>query len=592
MYIFWRYFMSYKQNYAKWLNCADLDLNDRAELVEIGKNDALMRESFTAPLAFGTAGMRGILALGMNRMNKYTVMRAALGLSRFIVSKGDEACRRGVLIGYDTRNFSFEFAAVSAKIFEYNGIKTYLYENVRPVPMVSFGVRELKAYAGVMVTASHNSKEYNGYKVYGEDGAQLSLVDSDELSEVINRIDDYIGIPCSSTEITRAGISGKSDFALSDLVTVVGKGLDERFYDVVGKLALSSQEVKEVGKSIKLVYTPLHGVGYIPVTTMLSRMGINVEVVAEQSVPDGNFSTVKVPNPEQSEALTMAIALARSIGADAVIGTDPDCDRMGVAVGDGKGDMVLLSGNQTGVLLTDYVLRRRTEDGKLAHNAAIVKSIVTTSLARKVAEGYGVTCVDVLTGFKFFGEKIKEWEADGKHTYTFGFEESYGYLAGTHARDKDGVSAATAFAEMVCYYKAHGISIIDRLGEIYAKYGYYCDRSVSTMYPGLSGMDTMSGIMSRLRADKIDSLGGVKVEYKSDFAVGVKEFADGRTEKLPQAKSNVIMFGLGSGDWVCARPSGTEPKLKSYISVHATDMATAVSKADAVMADFGKLLTE
>lgn len=584
--------MSYKDNYLKWLNDENLNERDKKNLIEMGKNEELVKESFTAPLAFGTAGMRGILALGMNRMNVYTVMRAALGLSKFIVSKGADAMKRGVLIGYDTRNMSFEFAAISAKVFEYNKINSYIYENVRPVPMVSFGVREMKTFAGVMVTASHNPKEYNGYKVYGQDGAQLSLVDSDELSAVINGIDDYIGIPCSDTVVTRETINGKDDYKLSEYITVVGRSLDERFYARVSSLALSPEEVKKVGSSIKLVYTPLHGVGFIPVTTMLDRMGIKVTCVKEQTVPDGNFSTVKIPNPEQSEALTMGLELADKTGADAVIGTDPDCDRMGVAIRDGNGNMVLLTGNQTGVLLTDYVLKRRAETGKLPENAAFVKSIVTTSLAKCVAESYGVTAVDVLTGFKFFGEKIKEWETNGAHQYMFGFEESYGYLAGTHARDKDGVSAATTFAEMVCYYKAHGLSIMDRLGEIYNKFGCYVDKSVSTMYPGLSGMNTMANIMEKLKNTDVKSLGGIDVEYKSDFSENTKTFANGKTERLPQAKSNVIMFGLGDGDWVCARPSGTEPKLKSYISVHADTMDKANAKADAVMADFIKLLKE
>lgn len=576
--------MNYLDSFNSWINDSDLKKEEREELLCLKEDEKLLKEAFSSPLSFGTAGMRGIIGIGTNRMNVYTVMRATQGLANYI--NHEKQAERGVLIGYDTRNFSFEFATISASVLEHNGIKVYLYENVRPVPMVSFGVRELKTFAGIMITASHNPKEYNGYKVYGEDGAQLSVEASNALTEYINAIDDYIGIPHSNTDLSRERVQG-GEGNLSDRITVVGESLDQKFFSAVKALTLSPGAVKDA-EGLKIVYTPLHGAGFKPVTRMIGDMGIDLVTVPEQAVPDGNFSTVAVPNPEQSEALDMAIKLADEVNADAVIGTDPDCDRMGVAVRE-NGEMKLLTGNQIGSLLLDYVLTRKRELGILPENAVSVKSIVTSCLAEKVSEMHGVPCVNVLTGFKFFGEKIKEWEKSGEHTYAFGFEESYGYLAGTHARDKDAVSASMLFAEMVCYYKSKGKSVVERLNEIYATVGYFADKTVSTFYKGLDGMKIMADIMEKLRDWNPETIGGLNVEYVSDYRAREKTYRDGTKEALPQGSTNAMYFGFRDG-WVCARPSGTEPKLKYYISIGGKDVAEANERAKSIEKEFSEFL--
>ena len=576
--------MEYRKKYLQWLNNPALIAEGKAELETIQENEKEIEYRFGKELEFGTGGMRGIIGYGTNMMNIYTVMRATLGLANYINHEG--GAERGVLIGYDTRNFSFEFATTAAAVLEKNGIRVYLYENVRPVPMVSFGVRHLNAFAGIMITASHNPKEYNGYKVYGEDGAQLSVEASNHLTGYITEIKDYIGIPKSDTILTRETVCGKEG-TLSDKITVVGESLDQHFYAAVEGLMLSPDAVKD-SKGLKIVYTPLHGAGFLPVTHMIKKMGIDLVTVKEQTLPDGNFPTVEVPNPEQSEALNMAIRLADEVNADAVIGTDPDCDRMGVAIRE-DGKMTLLSGNQIGSLMLDYVLTRKRATGKLRENSVAIKSIVTSCLAEEVCKLHKVPCINVLTGFKFFGEKIKEWEKTGQHTYAFGFEESYGYLAGTHARDKDAVSASMLFAEMVCYYKSKGISVIERLNQLYEAVGYFYDKTVSTYYKGLNGMEKMAEIMEKLRVEKIETLGGLKVEYISDYRARKKTYSDGKTEDLPQGSTNAMYFGFDCG-WVCARPSGTEPKLKYYISVGGRTMDEAKAKAKAIEGDFSAIL--
>ena len=579
----------YNKNYSKWLELGNkMAKEDYARLLEIGKDEKAIKEAFSIPLSFGTAGMRGIIDIGMNRMNEYTVARATLGLARFINNRG--GADDGVLIGYDTRIKSFEFAVTTARVLENNGIKVYLYEDVRPVPMVSFGVRELKCFAGVMITASHNPKEYNGYKVYGADGAQLDLDASDELTAEISKIEDYVGIRESDTDLCESKVRKLDNVQVSSKITVVGRGLDQRFFDAIDSLRLSPDAPEKAKGKIKIVYTPLHGAGYYPVTATFERMGVDYLTVKEQCTKDGNFPTVITPNPESSEALTMAINLANEEGADAVIATDPDSDRMGIALRDSEGKMQVLTGNQIGVILLDYVTSQRKETGKFPKNSAFIKSIVTTALARKVAEGAGAESIDVLTGFKFFGEKIKLWEQNGEYEYIFGFEESFGYLCGTHARDKDAVSASMMFAEMLCYYASIGVTAFEKLDLIYKTYGYYKDLSGSVMYKGLDGMAKMSAIMDSIRKNAPTTLGGIKVEYVSDFTKGTRVYVDGRVEDLPQAKTNVIFFGLGDTDWACVRPSGTEPKLKYYISIGEPTMEDAEKKANAILKDVKALI--
>ena len=555
--------MTYSETFKVWQN--SVDEKYRAEMDAIAKaGDKEIKERFSLPLAFGTAGMRGVIGMGIGNMNEYTVARATQGLAKFI--QDEKAEESGVLISYDTRRMSFDFALTAARVLGAAGVRVYLYEDVRPVPMCSFGVRHLGCKAGIMITASHNPKEYNGYKVYGEDGAQMSPEATARVVAYIEK-SDYFGIPRESVAAqTQADVAGKDNFALSDRITVIGRSVDEKYYAELAKLSLSPREVAQVGASIKIVYSPLHGSGWKPVTTMLARMGINVDVVEEQKLPDPEFSTVSMPNPEQPEALALGIKLADKTGSDIVIGTDPDCDRMGIAVRDRQGAFVTLTGNQIGCLLMDYVLERSRAAGALPENAAVVKTIVTSRFANRIAKDYGVKVYDVLTGFKFIGEKIKEWEANAHRTFMFGFEESYGYLRGTHARDKDAVVASMLAAELACYLKAHGKTVYDRLKELWEKYGYFCETSKSLVFKGLDGMEKMSAIMEKLRKNAPVRLGDMDVKSVSDLSVSVKLYKDGKKELINLPKANVLKYDLGGDMWACVRPSGTEPKLKIYVS--------------------------
>ena len=568
--------MEYTERYNEWLAAAELTADERERLRSMTEEEK--KECFWAPLEFGTAGMRGIIDLGVNRMNRFTVGRATKGLADYICSLGGDAKERGVVIARDTRRKSGEFAVLTAKILAANGIRAYLYEDVRPVPMCSFAVRKLGAEAGVMITASHNPKVYNGYKVYGADGAQMSPESTDKVVGFIDKT-PYFGIKSLDADFTEDSVKGLDGVDVAENVTIVGASLDAEYFAAVERLGLSPEAVEEYGGKVKIVYTPVPGTGYMPVTKVLGHMGISVTVVPEQAKPDTEFSTVRVPNPEEADTLALGVKLADEIGSDVVIGTDPDADRMGVAVRDGEGKFVLLNGNQTGALMTEYILRRRKESGTLPVNGAIVKTIVTTELARKIADGYGVTTFDVLTGFKYIGEKIKEWETSGEYVYLFGFEESYGSLVGTHARDKDAVAGAMIFAEMICYYDSLHLSLWQVLQALYEKYGYYAERSASVAFGGVDGMDRMKGIMQKLRDTAFGEICGVRVEAADDLVTGVRGRADGGTEKIALPSSNALKLHLAGGDWICARPSGTEPKLKFYAAASAKDAESAESRA-------------
>lgn len=567
----------YKDNYEQWK--ASVDKKYSQELESIADNDKEIKERFTLPLAFGTAGMRGTICMGISNMNEYTVARATKGLSDYINALGKKQAERGVVISYDTRRMSFEFALTAARVLAANGIKVSLFENVRPVPMCSFAVRQLNCIAGIMITASHNPKEYNGYKVYGEDGAQMS---PEATAEVVKYIDKtpYFGLDREEVACeNHDGIAGKDGYKLSEHITVIGKSLDDKYYAEISKLSLSPQAVKQVGKDIKIVYSPIHGSGYIPVTTMLAKMGISVSVVEEQKNPDTEFSTVVMPNPEQPDALKLGIALADKLGSDIVIGTDPDCDRMGVAIKDAKGGFILLNGNQIGALLMDYILMRHKEEGTLPKNSAVVKTIVTTRLADKIARSYGAKVFDVLTGFKFIGEKIKEWEKSGEYTFMFGYEESYGYLSGTHARDKDAVVASMLFAEMVCYYTYKGVRLCDKLEELFKKFGYFVESSKSIAFKGLDGMQQMADIMKKFKDTDLTEVAGIPMISKLDLTDGtIKYFEDGRIEMSDLPSTNVIKYEFGDDEWLCIRPSGTEPKLKIYVSTKADSKEESQAK--------------
>lgn len=568
----------YKKLYQSWLDSGKLNEKEIKELTEIASDEKEIEYRFGKDLEFGTAGMRGIIGLGTNMMNVYTVKRATQGLAKYINTLGEKAKERGVVISYDTRRMSFEFAYASAIVLASNGIKTYIFSDVHPVPMLSFAVRELKTIAGIMITASHNPKEYNGYKVYGEDGAQMSPEATAEVVKYIEEISD-----CTSDEILY-------DEQKEKKVKIVPKKVDKKYYKIIKKLSLSKKEVKKVGKNIKLVYTPVHGSGYVPVTTILKKMGISAMLVPEQTKKDTEFSTVEVPNPEIKETLELGIKMADFNKADVVFGTDPDCDRLGVAVRNDKGDFTVLSGNQAGILLLDYILRRVSETGKLNKKGFVVKSFVSTGMAKLIADDYGVELIETPVGFKFIGEKIKQLDDTGKRKFLFGFEESCGYLRGTHCRDKDAVVASMLFAEMVCYYTYKGVGIYQRLMELYEKYGFVFDTNVSVKYSGLNAMKEMNAVVDKMKTVEVSSIAGVKVLATRDYSKAIKKFANGDVEEIDSPKTNAVYYELEGGSFICIRPSGTEPKLKVYYSVKEQNQDLAMAKFENLKTEFEKLI--
>ncbi len=569
--------MTYESAYEAWCKDPRLCEEGKKELAAIAGDEKEKEYRFGGELEFGTAGMRGIIGYGMNMMNVYTVMRATQGLSEYIRSLPEGAKERGVVISYDTRRNSRLFAEAAAGVLAKNGIRAYLFDDVHPVPMLSYAVRYLKTVAGIMITASHNPKQYNGYKVYGEDGAQMSPEATAEVVKYISAITDYLSV---------SGDPG------SKLILPVPKEVDDTYIEALSRLTLSKQAVEACGKDLKLVYTPVHGSGYVPVMRILKLLGIHVDVVEAQTKQDPEFSTVAVPNPEYKETLSMGIALANEIHADVVFGTDPDSDRLGVAVKDGKGEFVALSGNQVGILLLDYILTRLKEENALPKNAAVVKSFVSTGMAKAICDDFGVALFETPVGFKFIGEKIKEWEADGSHTFVFGFEESCGYLRGTHARDKDAVVASMLCAEMVCYYTYIGKTVYGRLQEIYQKYGYVLDRNESVQYSGLNAMKEMNAVVDALKTLPVKAFGDFAVEAVRDYSADVRRTADGRTQPLNIPKCNCVYYELAGGSFVCVRPSGTEPKLKLYYSVRAADEAAAEAALAELKAAAANLLAE
>ncbi|MBQ7369279.1 MAG: phospho-sugar mutase [Clostridia bacterium] len=568
--------MEYFKNYQAWLNNPALCAEGKAELAEIEGNDKEIEYLFGGEMEFGTAGMRGVIGYGINMMNIYTVMRATQGLCEWIKSLGNEAMSRGVAISYDTRRKSEEFAKAAAGVLAKNGIKAHLFNDVRPVPMLSYAVRYLGTIAGIMITASHNPKEYNGYKVYGEDGAQMSPEDTAKVVSYISEIKDYLSVQAEES---------------SPLIVPIPQKLDDDYIEELLKLTLSKEAIKACGKDLKLVYTPVHGSGYMPVTRILKTLGINATIVEEQTTKDTEFSTVKVPNPEFKETLSMGIALANKINADVVFGTDPDSDRLGVALKDETGEFIALSGNQVGILLLDYILARLAEENKMPKNAAVVKSFVTTGMAKTLCDDYGVALYETPVGFKFIGEKIKEWEKNGAHTYIFGFEESCGYLRGTHARDKDAVVASMLCAEMVCYYRYVGKTVYQRLQEIYQKYGYVLDQNVSIAYSGLNAMKEMNAVVDGLKSLKPTDFAGERVEAIRDYSAAKRfVYENGKTEEMSIPKCNCVYYELCGGSFVCVRPSGTEPKLKIYYSIKAKDETAAKEKLSQIQNSVNTLL--
>ncbi len=556
--------MSYKDTYEAWLKDERLNEEGRQELESIKDDESEIEYSFGAELEFGTAGMRGVIGYGTNKMNVYTVMRATQGLSQFIKTLGQEAMDRGVAISYDTRRKSEVFARAAADVLAANGITSYVFDAVHPVPMLSFSVRYMNTIAGIMVTASHNPKIYNGYKVYGEDGAQMSPEDTAVVVDFIKKQTDFLGSPVPTPE------------QKEKYINAMPAKVDKAYYKELTKLTLSKKAVKACGKTLSIVYTPVHGSGFVPVTTILKKIGLNVTVVEEQKNPDTEFSTVAVPNPEFKETLSMGIEYAKRIGADAVFGTDPDCDRLGVVVKNKAGEFESLSGNQVGILLLDYILTRLKDEDNLPANAAVVKSFVTTGMAKAICAKFGVTLFEVPVGFKFIGEKIKQWEKDHSHTYVFGFEESCGYLRGTHARDKDAVVASMLFAEMVCYYTYIGKTVSQRLQEIYATYGYVLDCNISIPFKGLNAMKEMNALVDSLKVDPVTKFDIYTVSAVRDYSKNIRtDVATGEQTEIGSPLTNCVYYELENGSFICVRPSGTEPKLKIYFSVKANNKADA-----------------
>lgn len=571
--------MGFKETYESWLSDDRLSDEARAELENIKDNKEDIEYRFGAELEFGTAGMRGIIGYGTNMMNVYTVKRATQGLAEFIKTKGAEAMKRGVAISYDTRFKSDEFATAAAEVLAANGVNAYKFNDVHPVPMLSYAVRNLNAFAGIMITASHNPKQYNGYKVYGEDGAQMSPDDTAVVVDFIKNITDYFGAPAPTEEQAKKHIRA------------VPAKVDKKYYKELQKLTISKKAIKACGKDLKLVYTPVHGSGYVPVTTILKKIGITAEVVPEQIKKDTEFSTVEVPNPEFKETLSLGIKLADKINATVVFGTDPDSDRLGVAVRNKEGEFEALSGNQVGILLLDYILTRLKEEGKLPANAAVVKSFVTTGMAKAICQKFGVTLFEVPVGFKFIGEKIKEWEKDGSHTYVFGFEESCGYLRGTHARDKDAVVASMLCAEMVCYYTYVGKTVYQRLQEIYSEYGYVLDCNISIPFKGLNAMKDMNAVVDSLKVKPATAFDIYKVTTVRDYSANVKtDVETSATSEIGSPLTNCVYYELENGSFICVRPSGTEPKLKIYFSVKANNKPDAEAALEKMQSAVKKLL--
>ena len=565
--------------YKKWLANKDLDGELRTELTAIENDPKEIEERFSFPLAFGTGGLRGIIRAGTNGMNIYTVAQATQGLAELV--KQDGGAEMGVVIASDTRIKSDVFSEISARVLAANGIRAYLFDAPRPTPELSFALRHLHAKAGINVTASHNPNIYNGYKAYWEDGAQISPEQADVVSAAIEKVDIFTGVKLISFE------EGKK----SGLIRMIGQEVDEAYIKVVLAERIRPNAIPDVADDFKVVYTPFHGTGRILVPEVLKRAGLkHLFCVPEQMIPDGRFPTVKSPNPEDKAGFALAMKIAEENGCDLLIGTDPDADRAGVIVRASNGEFVPLTGNQIGVMLLSYIIEARKLENKLPANAAAVKSIVSTKLADKICEASGVAMINVLTGFKFIGEKIKEFEETGSHTYIFGFEESYGYLSGTYARDKDAVCASLLITEMAAFYRARGKSLYEVLCGIFEKYGYYSEGIGTIVLPGLDGLAKMVSLMDGLRQNPPKEIAGVKVASVADYQTGVITDVNGKTAPTGLPVSNVLFYTLENGDSVVIRPSGTEPKIKLYYLVSDKTKEAAEEKRNAYKAAFEKLL--
>ena len=571
--------MDDKKLYEEWLTSPVFDEATKAELKAIAGDDAEIRDRFYKDLEFGTGGLRGVVGAGTNRMNLYTVRRATQGLAKYIISKGVQT--KGVAISFDSRHFSPEFAEAAALTLNANGIKAYVFDALRPTPELSYAVRELKCTAGIMVTASHNPPEYNGYKVYWDDGCQITApVDKD----IINLVKD--------TAFSDIKTMDRAEAEKAGLFNVIGAEMDDKYVAELKKLILSPDAIKKQAENLKIVYTPFHGTGNVPVQRMLKELGFKkVYIVKEQEEPDGDFTTLDYPNPEDEKAFALALKLAKEKDADIVLANDPDADRLGVYAKDKKtGKYIQFTGNMSGMLLAEYELSVKKEKGLLKDDSTLITTIVSTNLAFKIAEYYKLNLIEVLTGFKFIGEQIKGFEEKGKGTYEFGFEESYGCLIGTHARDKDGIMAVVGLCEAAAYYMDKGLTLWDQMVNIYEKYGYFKEGIYTMTLAGEDGAKRINEILDNLRKNPPTELAGYKVIKTRDYANDVvKDLATGETGTTGLPKSNVLYFDMTDDAWFCVRPSGTEPKIKFYAGIKGDSLEDSEEKLNKVLAELKKL---
>ena len=548
--------MSYQENYQKWVDFAELPDYLRQDLENM--DEKTKEDAFYTNLEFGTAGMRGLIGAGTNRINIYVVRQATEGLARLIESKGGNEKDRGVAIAYDSRHFSPEFALESAAVLAKHGIKSYVFESLRPTPELSFAVRHLNCFAGIMITASHNPAPFNGYKVYGEDGGQMPPHDADALTTYIRAIENPFAVEVADVETEKA----------SGLIEVIGEAVDVEYLKEVKDVNINPALIEEFGKDMKIVYTPLHGTGEMLARRALAQAGFDsVQVVEAQATADPDFSTVKSPNPESQAAFALAEELGRQVGADVLVATDPDADRVGVEVLQKDGSYLNLSGNQIGAIMAKYILEAHKNAGTLPENAALCKSIVSTDLVTKIAESYGATMFNVLTGFKFIAEKIQEFEEKHNHTYMMGFEESFGYLIKPFVRDKDAIQAVLVVAELAAYYRSRGLTLADGIEEIYKEYGYYAEKTISVTLSGVDGAEQIKAIMAKFRNDAPKEWNATAITVVEDFKAQTATAADGTVTNLTTPPSDVLKYTLADGSWIAVRPSGTEPKIKFYIAV-------------------------
>ncbi|OFD87946.1 phosphoglucomutase [Bacillus mycoides] len=569
--------MNWKQEFSRWLSYAELDVELKEQLENMKQDEKKIEDSFYKNLEFGTGGMRGELGAGTNRLNVYTVRKATKGLARFIEKLGKDAKKRGVVVAYDSRHKSPEFAMEVAATLGAQGITTYVFESLRPTPVLSFAVRHLHTVSGIVLTASHNPPEYNGYKVYGEDGGQLPPKEADELISYVNAVENELTVEVADVEQLKA----------DGLLHIIGQEVDDAYAAELNNVIINKEMVKEVGKDLKIVFTPLHGTSNISVRRGLEEVGFtDVTVVKEQELPDPNFSTVKSPNPEEHAAFEYAIRDGEKVGADVLIATDPDADRLGVAVRNHDGEFQVLTGNQTGALMLDYLLSQKKENGTLPENGVVLKTIVTSEIGRTIAKAYGLDTVDTLTGFKFIGEKIRQYEESGQYEFQFGYEESYGYLIRPFCRDKDAVQSVLFACEVAAYYKSQGKTLYDGLLEVFKKYGFFREDLVSLTLKGKDGAEQIQKMMATFRGNPPKEVAGLTIVAVEDYKESIiTTLQDGNKEEIHLPKSNVLKYQLADGSWFCLRPSGTEPKIKFYFGVQDDSLQNSEQKLFTIKED-------